>query len=114
MTDFDFENVEVLEVRLESGDVLAGYRIRRILADEPGVESVYEATAPGETRVAVKVRAQPQSREFRRQFRRLAAVRADLEHPNLLRFYGGGESEYGLYVVSALSQAPTLAELIQS
>ncbi|AQT82206.1 serine/threonine protein kinase [Mycolicibacterium litorale] len=82
-------------VVLKPGEVLAGYRIERLLG-AGGMGSVYLASHPSlPRRDAVKVLSAELSRDpdFRARFLREADVAAGLDHPNIVSVYDRGQTD---------------------
>jgi hypothetical protein len=84
-------------VALNSGDMLGGYRIARLLG-AGGMGAVYLASHPSLPRyVALKVLSAELSRDpdFRTRFQREADVAAALDHPNIVAVYDRGQTADG-------------------
>jgi serine/threonine protein kinase len=82
---------------LTVGEVVAGYRIERVLGSG-GMGSVYLAANPTLPRLdAVKVLSAELSRDpdFRARFVREADVAAALDHPQIVSVYNRGETDDG-------------------
>jgi Protein kinase domain len=101
-------------VPLESGQVVAGYRIDGVLG-EGGMGVVYEATQLSlERKVALKLisGALGDDFSFRERFRREGLIQAAIDHPNIVTVYEAGESEHGLFLAMRLIRGPSLRDLI--
>jgi hypothetical protein len=84
-------------VALNSGDMLGGYRVARLLG-AGGMGAVYLASHPSLPRfVALKVLSADLSRDpdFRARFQREADVAASLDHPNIVAVYDRGQTPDG-------------------
>jgi serine/threonine protein kinase len=82
---------------LQAGDVLAGFRVERLLG-RGGMGELYEAVQLSlDRRVALKVIAARLSADagFRGRFRREARSAAGIDHPNVLPVYETGETPDG-------------------
>ena len=95
---------------------LEDYDVGRVLGAGT-VGTIYEAI-DRETgqKVAIK-KLHPgvsQDRLIRTRFRREMLVMDRLSHPNIVRFFGGGENEGQLYYVMELVDGGTVKELLQS
>ena len=89
---------------LETGTILAGYRIDALLG-KGGMGAVYVATQLSLSRtVALKVLASHLSEDptFRERFRREGLVQAALDHPHIVPIHEAGESEHGLFLAMRL------------
>lgn len=99
---------------LETGTILAGYRIDGLLG-QGGMGSVYVATQLSLNRtVALKVLAVHLSDDatFRERFRREGLVQAALDHPHIVPIYEAGETEQGLFLAMRLIRGRNLKERI--
>lgn len=101
--------------RLERGEDVAGYRIRRELDRPAGAYVAYDASRGSRgDRVVLKLidsRLGEQER-FVERLRHDLPLQAALDHPHMVRVLDGGRAEQGLYVVSALVRRPTLATVL--
>jgi serine/threonine protein kinase len=101
---------------LETGTILAGYRIDGVLGDG-GMGTVYRATQLSLKRpVALKVLAYELGNDpgFRARFEREGEVQAGLDHDHIVSIYEAGDTEYGMFIAMRLVQGPTLKDLIFS
>jgi hypothetical protein len=101
-------------VPLESGQVVAGYRIDGVLG-EGGMGVVYEATQLSlERKVALKLISGTLGDDFsfRERFRREGLIQAAIDHPNIVTVYEAGQSEHGLFLAMRLIRGPSLRDLI--
>ncbi|MGZ4187015.1 MAG: serine/threonine-protein kinase [Solirubrobacteraceae bacterium] len=101
---------------LETGTILAGYRIDGVLGDG-GMGTVYRATQLSLRRpVALKVLAFELGNDpgFRARFEREGQVQAALDHDHIVSIYEAGQTEYGMFIAMRLIQGPTLKHLIFS
>src|ERR1044072_2666461 len=99
---------------LEQGRVLGSYRIVGLLG-RGGMGGVYEATQiPLQRTVALKILAADVSadRAFRERFRHEGLFQANLDHPNIVAVFEGGELEGHLFIAMRLVRGPTLKDLI--
>jgi len=89
---------------LETGTILAGYRIDALLG-KGGMGAVYVATQLSLNRtVALKVLASHLSEDatFRERFRREGLVQAALDHPHIVPIHEAGETDHGLFLAMRL------------
>jgi serine/threonine protein kinase len=101
---------------LETGTILAGYRIDGVLGDG-GMGTVYRATQLSLKRpVALKVLAFELSNDpgFCARFEREGQVQAALDHDHIVSVYEAGQTEHGMFIAMRLIQGPTLKDLIIS
>ena len=89
---------------LETGTILAGYRIDALLG-KGGMGAVYVATQLSLSRtVALKVLAAHLTDDptFRERFRREGLVQAALDHPHIVPIHEAGETDHGLFLAMRL------------
>jgi protein kinase-like protein len=101
---------------LETGTIVAGYRIDGVLG-EGGMGVVYRATQLSLNRtVALKLLAAALSDDagFRERFRREGQLQAAIDHPHIVTVYEAGQSEHGFFLAMGLVRGPTLKEEIMS
>jgi serine/threonine-protein kinase len=99
---------------LASGDVVAGYRIERIIG-QGGMGVVYEAAQLTLQRtVALKFLSAHflDDVDFRERFRREGVVQAAIDHPHIVPVYEAGEVPQGLFLAMRMVRGPNLKELI--
>jgi Protein kinase domain len=100
--------------RLETGSVIAGYRIDGVIG-RGGMGVVYRATnvALGRT-YALKVLAPElaDDDEFRERFKREIRVAASLNHPNVVAIHYAGEQDGVLFLAMDLIDGSDLREVI--
>jgi hypothetical protein len=99
---------------LDSGTIVAGYRIDGVLG-VGGMGVVYRATQLSLNRVAaLKVLAAEFSEDpaFRERFRREGQLQAAIDHPHIVTVYEAGETEHGLFLAMRVVKGPTLKDLI--
>jgi hypothetical protein len=99
---------------LESGTIVAGYRIDGVLG-EGGMGVVYRATQLSLNRtVALKLLASELSDDsgFRERFRREGQLQAAIDHPHIVTVYEAGQTEHGLFLAMRLVRGPTLKDEI--
>lgn len=97
---------------LQSGEVVAGYRIADVLGIG-GMAVVYRAHQISlERLVALKILnvALTSDETFRARFRREGTLAASLEHPNIVPVYDSGEDAGRLYIAMRLIEGGTLAD----
>jgi serine/threonine protein kinase len=101
---------------LQPGNVLAGFRIERLLG-RGGMGELYEAVQLSlDRRVALKVIAAGWSADagFRGRFRREARAAASIDHPNVLPVYETGEAPDGrLFLAMRLVDGYDLEKYLQ-
>ena len=99
---------------LETGTILAGYRIDAALGSG-GMGAVYVATQLSLNRtVALKVLAAHLSEDptFRARFRQEGLVQAALDHPHIVPIYEAGEADNALFLAMRLIRGRNLKERI--
>jgi serine/threonine protein kinase len=100
---------------LETGSVLAGYRIDELIS-RGGMGTVYRATNVALNRVyALKV-VGPElagDEEFRERFRREMRVAASLQHPNIVAIHNAGEDDGLLFLVMDFVSGADLGAVIR-
>jgi hypothetical protein len=96
----------------EVGASIDGLRVERVLSARPGLHTLVEASAPDGQLLRLKVLAKPLTadKELRRRLRRLARLRASIEHPHLLPLLALKESGRRLYLASPAVGTRTLAD----
>src|SRR4051794_7406837 len=104
-----------MRLSVESGAVIAGLRVERLLG-EGATGAVYLAHDAGGGAVALKLLAPELSRDerFRKRFLREMRLVAELEHPNVVRVLTSGEDEGFLYIAMAFVDGVDLRELLRS
>jgi serine/threonine protein kinase len=102
-----------LDRELASGESFAGHVIHAV-AGRGAMGTVYRATDPSGRDIALKVLAADLTAdlEFRTRFEREARAAASVDHPNIVRVYGGGAHEGRLYVVMRYVDGTDLARLL--
>lgn len=99
-----------------SGSFLGDYELGQVRGVGT-VGTIYEATNrhTGET-VAVKRLhdSVSEDRLIRARFRREMAVMERLNHPNIIRYFGGGEADGHLYYAMELVEGGTVKDLLQT
>src|SRR5918992_2653167 len=103
---------DALERSTEVGASIDGLRVERVLSARSGLHTLVEASAPDGQRLRLKVLAKPLTadKELRRRLRRLARLRASIEHPHLLPLLPLKESGRRLYLASPAAGTRTLAD----
>ena len=99
---------------LESGTIVAGYRIDGVLG-QGAMGIVYRATQLSLNReIALKLVAAEFGDDpgFRARFRREGQLQAGLDHQHIVPVYEAGETEQGLFLAMRLIDGPTLKDLI--
>jgi len=107
--------VEGRGTQLETGELLAGYRIEGLIS-QGGMGSVYRATNLALNRVyALKVLSeQPTSdSQFRERFRREMRIAASLDHPNVVAIHNAGEQDGVLFFVMDFISGTDLRALLR-
>jgi len=97
---------------LASEAVIDGFRVERVIATRPDLYTVVEAAGPDGERVTLTLLAAAVAgdRELRSHVMRLAQLRASIDHPNLVPFYGAREHAGRLYLLSGVAGPMTLAD----
>jgi serine/threonine protein kinase len=99
---------------VEEGTRVGGYKITRLVGPRGTAEFVYDARARDGTHVSVVVSAAPLGdRDDRARFRRLARLRAQIDHPGLLRVHRYGEHAGAPYVVTDPYPRATLCDVLR-
>ncbi len=99
------------ELELEIG----GYRLRGTPDRREGGSLLFDALGPDGEPAALQVTAEPLTgRRTRARFRKLARVRAELQHPALLPVRSFGEERGRLYVVTDPRPAESLVDLVRA
>ena len=100
----------------DAGTIIGQYRVERVIATRPGVDTVLEAHDPAGSRVAVTVLGEHVTGdpERLRATLQLVRVRASLKHPHLLSVRGPRRGDGKAFYVTAQPSAATLAERLRS
>jgi hypothetical protein len=95
--------MDASERRVQSGALVEGFRVERVIATDPDLHTVVEADTPDGERVTVTLLspAIAADRELRRSVLRRARLRSSIEHPHLAPQREPCEGRKGLYLVSA-------------
>ncbi|HEY6778848.1 MAG TPA: serine/threonine-protein kinase [Thermoleophilaceae bacterium] len=101
--------------RVRSGALVEGFRVERVIATDPDLHTVVEADTPDGERVTLTLLspAIAADRELRRSVLRRAQLRASIEHPHLAPLRDPCEGRKGLYLVSGVAGADTLADRLR-
>ena len=101
--------------RVRSGALVEGFRVERVIATDPDLHTVVEADTPEGERVTLTLLspAIAADREMRRNVLRRARLRASIEHPHLAPLRDPCEGRKGLYLVSGVAAAETLADRLR-
>ena len=106
--------MELKGSRLESGTVIAGYRIDEMIG-RGGMGMVYRATNVALNRTyALKVLAPElaNDEQFRDRFKREIRIAASLNHPNVVGIHYAGEHDGVLFLAMDLIHGTDLGEVI--
>jgi hypothetical protein len=98
--------------RVRSGALVEGFRVERVITSDPDLHTVVEANTPDGERVTLTLLspAIASDRELRRIVLRRARLRASIDHPHLAPLRDPCEGRKGLYLVSGVAGADTLAD----
>jgi len=88
------------------------YKVVRVIA-QGGMGTVYEALdSRNGRRVAIKTMARDSDSDMIRRFEREAKILRQLNHPNVVRFYGSGREDRWLYIAMEFLDGLTLEDLL--
>lgn len=95
--------------------LVEGFRVERVIATDPDLQTVVEADTPDGERVTLTLLSPSiaADRELRRSVLRRARLRASIEHPHLVPLRDPREGRKGLYLVSSIAGADTLADRLR-
>jgi tRNA A-37 threonylcarbamoyl transferase component Bud32 len=97
-----------------SGKTLGEFHIRNLIG-KGGMGEVYQAHADGKT-IAIKIMPVDAVRDplFRQRMEREAQALAALDHPNIVHFYGAGESNGIYFIALEFVQGDDLKALLET
>lgn len=107
------KNPEIKNPGLLTGRTLGDYQVLGVLG-RGGMGEVYQGEQAGKT-VAIKILPTDLAAQenFRKRFTREAQTLAGLDHPNIVKVFGSGQSDDVVYMAMEYIQGQELADLIR-
>jgi predicted Ser/Thr protein kinase len=104
---------EVKSPGVLTGKTLGKYHVLGVIG-KGGMGEVYQGEGDGQM-VAIKILPEElaQQADFRKRFERESQILAALDHPNIVKFYGSGESDGVYYLVLEFIRGRELADIIR-